>query len=103
MLVVDDGVLALLDQQLDEVTEAASELLPELARCDQGVLAGLLLELVGHLTDDVGVLHVGLHVRSDPAPAPSGAKIKTTSVVVTNAYFCLVWQSFSDDFPARRR
>ena len=45
-------------------------------------------ELVRHLTDDVGVLHVGLHVRSDPAPAPSGAKIKTTSVVVTNAYFC---------------
>ena len=98
MLVVDDGVLALLDQQLDKVTEAASELLPELPRCDQGVLAGLLLELVGHLTDDVGVLHVGLHVRSDPPPAPGGAKIKTTSVVVTNAFVFMLLQTFFGHF-----
>jgi hypothetical protein len=46
VLVVDDGVLALLDQQLDEVAEVGAELLPELAGGHQRVLAGLLLEFL---------------------------------------------------------
>lgn len=42
VLVVDDGVLALLHQQLHKLTEIAPELLPMLSTLDKGVLATLL-------------------------------------------------------------
>jgi hypothetical protein len=46
VLVVDDRVLALLDQQLDEVAKVGAKLLPELTRCHQRILAGLFLEFL---------------------------------------------------------
>ena len=46
VLVVDDGVLALLDQQLDEVAEVGAELLPELAGGDERILARLFFEFL---------------------------------------------------------
>jgi len=46
VLVVDDRVLALLDQQLDEVAKVGAKLLPELTRSHQRILAGLFLEFL---------------------------------------------------------
>jgi len=46
VLVVDDGVLALLDQQLDEVAEVGPELLPELAGGHERVFSRLFFEFL---------------------------------------------------------
>ena len=42
MLIVDDGILTLLDQQLDKVTEAAAELFPKLTWKDISVLVNVM-------------------------------------------------------------
>lgn len=51
VLIVDDGVLALLHQQLHKLAEVAPELLPVLPALDEGVLATLLQGNTGMIND----------------------------------------------------
>lgn len=76
MLIINNRILTLLDQELNEVTKALSELLPELSCSDEWIFSRLLVELLSHGSNDVRMFHICLHVPSDSAFAAGGADEK---------------------------
>lgn len=70
MLIVDDGVLALLYKELDKVAKILTKLFPKLPSRYKGILPGLFVEFLSHDANDVGVFHIGLHLSGDSSFTP---------------------------------
>ena len=71
MLIVDDGILTLLDQQLDKVTEAAAELFPKLTWKDISVLVNVSNEFYSIGSTVLKVDHSSPGVTSGYSPDSS--------------------------------